>query len=249
MLLNCFYTEKCYNLLQEMAMRNLDYILTVSAHAFVGTSLDVLVDLEKLLDLKSSEPWSYRRLPTPTATFPAIINSEEEDGESDSLRTRDEGTKRPNFGTEGAQRSDGFLHSSDAAAEIVNKQIRNLRKKLQQIELLEEKQSKGQLLDDQQIAKLQMRSILESSLAELGAPVESVQTKACSAMDERESKKAASRKQRRKGKQKGSHKEEESSDIALDAETSSMKGFMDAEILDDTIKVQKGYSFISISLQ
>ncbi|KAL8039930.1 hypothetical protein ABFX02_10G068500 [Erythranthe guttata] len=229
---------------EEMAIRNLDYILTISANAFVSTSLDVLVHLEKILDLKSSEPWSCRRLPTPTATFPAIINSEEDDeGESELLRTRDNGKKRHIFKKEGAQRLDGFLQSNDTAMEGVNKQIRTLRKKLQQIELLEEKQSKGQLLDDQQIAKLRMRAGLESSLAELGAPVETVQVM------ELGSKTSASKKQRRKNKHKAGQKgEEEASDIAVDAETSTMKGFLDAvaEVPEDTIKEKDSVSVAAI---
>ncbi|KAL0346927.1 UNVERIFIED_CONTAM: Inhibitor of Bruton tyrosine kinase [Sesamum calycinum] len=138
----------------EIAIRNLDYILTVSAHDFAGTSLDILVDLEKQLDLKSSEPWSYRRLPTPTATFPAIINSEEEDGDTELLRMRDDGTKTPTSRKEGVQRLDGFLQSGDAAMEG-------------------------------QIAKLQKRSVLESSLAELGAPIETVQSKSSASVDEK----------------------------------------------------------------
>ncbi|KAK4414823.1 Inhibitor of Bruton tyrosine kinase [Sesamum alatum] len=222
---------------QEIAMRNLDYILTVSAHAFAGTSLDILVDLEKLLDLKSSEPWSHRRLPTPTATFPAIINSEEEDGDSELLRMRDDGTKTPTSRKEGVQRLDGFLQSGDAAMEGVDKKIRALRKKLQQIELLEEKQSKGHVLDDQQIAKLQQRSVLESSLAELGAPIETVQTKSSASVDEKWSKKVLSRKQRRKSKQKDAQKEEEEcSDFTIGDEPEIMKGFVDAEVTEDTNK-------------
>ncbi|KAL0410243.1 UNVERIFIED_CONTAM: RCC1 and BTB domain-containing protein 2 [Sesamum latifolium] len=219
---------------QEIAIRNLDYILTVSAHTFAGTSLDILVDLEKLLDLKSSEPWSYRRLPTPTATFPAIINSEEEDGDTELLRMRDDGTKTPTSRKEGVQRLDGFLQSGDAAIEGVDKKIRALRKKLQQIELLEEKQSKGHLLDDQQIAKLQKRSVLESSLAELGAPTETVQTKSSAPVDEKWSKKALSKKQRRKSKQKDAENEEECRDFPIGDEPDITKGFVDAEVTEDT---------------
>ncbi|GFP87497.1 inhibitor of bruton tyrosine kinase [Phtheirospermum japonicum] len=210
---------------EEIAIRNLDYILTVSAHSFIGTSLDILVDLEKQLDLKSSEPWSCRRLPTPTATFPAIINSEEDDDESELLRTRNGSTKSSTYKKDLVRRLDGFLQTNDPAIESVDKQIRALKKKLQQIELLEEKRSKGHLLDNQQIAKLQTRSILESSLAELGAPIETVQTKVCSSADERGSKRAVSKKQRRKSKHKAEQKDEESSDFAFDAETGSVKGF------------------------
>ncbi|KAL8483855.1 hypothetical protein ACS0TY_026516 [Phlomoides rotata] len=224
---------------EEIAIRNLDYILTVSTNAFAGTSLDTLADLEKLLDLKSSEPWSHRRLPTPTATFPAIINSEEEEGESEFLRSRDDGRKGQTLKEDGAHRLDGFLQSSDAALEDVNKQIRALRKKLQQIELLEEKQSKGHFLDDQQILKLQTRSVLENSLCELGAPVESVHTTACSAMDDRGSKKLTSRKQKKKSKQKAAQKKEGSSDFAISSEKGIVKGFPDAEVPEDTDKVQE----------
>ncbi|XP_051150279.1 uncharacterized protein LOC127264787 isoform X2 [Andrographis paniculata] len=223
---------------EEIAIRNLDYILTVAAHTFVGTSLDLLANLEKLLDLKSSESWSWRRLPTPTATFPPIINSEGEDDESELYRIRDVDTKQPTFQKVGAQRLDGFLQSNDMAMEGVNKQIRAFRKKLQQIELLEEKHSKGHVLDDQQIAKLQTRPALERSLAELGVPVESVPTKATSSVDEKGRKKAGSRKQRKKNKQKSAEEEEESHGVVIDAESSVSKCFSDAKVPDHINKVQ-----------
>ncbi|XP_047975718.1 uncharacterized protein LOC125218153 isoform X1 [Salvia hispanica] len=225
----------------EIVIRNLDYILAVSVQTFAGVSLDVLVDLEKLLDLKSSEPWSFRQLPTPTTKFPAILNSDdEENGEDDTLRIRDDGTQGLILCKEGAHRLDGFLQSDDAAVEGVHKRIRALRKKLQQIELLEEKQSKGHLLDDQQISKLVMRSALESSLAELGAPIETVHTKESSLVDERGSRKAESRKQRRKKKEKEARKEEGSSDLAIDSEPGNMKGVLDAEVHEEiNSKVQE----------
>lgn len=109
---------------------------------------------------------------------------------------------------------------------------------MQQIELLEEKQFKGQFLDDQQILKLQTRSFLEKSLLELGAPVESVHTTACSAVDERGSKKLTSRKQKRKNQQKAALKEEGSSDFAVGSEKGIVKGFPDSEVSEDTEKVQ-----------
>ena len=237
-------------MLQEIVIRNLDYILAVSVQTFAGVSLDVLVDLEKLLDLKSSEPWSFRQLPTPTTKFPAILNSDdEENGEDDTLRIRDDGTQGLILCKEGAHRLDGFLQSDDAAVEGVHKRIRALRKKLQQIELLEEKQSKGHLLDDQQISKLVMRSALESSLAELGAPIETVHTKESSLVDERGSRKAESRKQRRKKKEKEARKEEGSSDLAIDSEPGNMKGVLDAEVHEEiNSKVQVRYHYHLIAL-
>ncbi|KAJ0078500.1 hypothetical protein Patl1_22839 [Pistacia atlantica] len=94
---------------EDICIRNLDYILTVSSHAFSSASLDILANLEKLLDLRSSEPWCYRRLPTPTATFPVIINSEEEDSENEVLRTRNNNMKKSTFKKEGNTRLDSFL--------------------------------------------------------------------------------------------------------------------------------------------
>lgn len=187
-------------------MRNLDYIFSVSTHAVASASLDVLASLEGLLDQRSSEPWSYRRLPTPTATLPVIIDSEEDDNEIECQRTCDKPRKMSALKLEKVQRSDSFLQPKDDPDNEISKVVRAIRKKLQQIEMLETKQSKGHLLDDQQIAKLQSKSALESSLAELGVPVENSQSKESSSIlaeGKGSSKKGkSSRKQRRKGSSK-----------------------------------------------
>ncbi|CAI9097502.1 OLC1v1033941C1 [Oldenlandia corymbosa var. corymbosa] len=197
---------------EEMALRNLDYILAVSTQTFTNTSLDILLSLEKLLDLKSSEPWSHRRLPTPTATYPAIINSEEDDSENEFVRPRDSSLRTPPFQKEGPLRLDNFLQCGDGVKDELSKQVRALRKKLQQIEMLEDKLLKGHSLDDQQLKKIQSRGALESSLNELGVPMETVHSNASSSasMDGRSSKKGASRKQRRKTKQTAAGDEESS---------------------------------------
>lgn len=197
---------------EEIVIRNLDYVFTVSANSIASASLDILANLEKLLDLKSSEPWSHRRLPTPTATFPVIINSEEEDNETDISRTRDNQIKKKYYKpkNESGHRLDGILQFHDDPNQGISKQVRALRKKLQQIEVLEAKRSSGHILDNQQIAKLQMRLALESSLAELGVGDESTQSEGCSSSlsDGNASKKAeVSRKQRRKSKQKAAQVE------------------------------------------
>ncbi|KAI5411597.1 hypothetical protein KIW84_056606 [Lathyrus oleraceus] len=70
-----------------------------------------------------------------------------------------------------------FLQPKDDPDSEISKVVRAIRKKLQQIEMLETKQSKGHILDDQQMAKLQSKSALESSLSELGIPVETSQNK------------------------------------------------------------------------
>lgn len=187
--------------LQDIAIRNLDYIFTVSGHAVANTSLDVSVMLEKVWHMKSSEPWSYHRLPTPTAPFPAIIDSEEND-KIELLRIRGNCTSRPMLRQERDQRLDNFLQP-DEMKEGVLKQVRALRKKLQQIEMLEEKRFKGQILDDQQIAKLQTKSALEKSLAELGVPaLQSTVSSSVLADGKGSSKVDVPKKQSRKSKQK-----------------------------------------------
>lgn len=187
---------------EDIALRNLDYILTVSSQAFASLSAELLVDLENSLDSRSSESWSYRRLPTPTATIPVVINNEEDDGESEVLRTRD--SFNSYYSKDGGGRLDSFLQPKDDPNEGILKQIRALRKKLQQVEILEAKQSKGQVLDKQQIAKLKTRSELENSLAELGFPVETSQSKALSSIstDVKGNKRSDTKKQRKKSKQK-----------------------------------------------
>ncbi|KAI4350337.1 hypothetical protein L6164_004802 [Bauhinia variegata] len=186
---------------EDIVMRNLDYVFTVSSHAIASASPDVLANLEKSLDQRSSEPWSHRRFPTPTATFPAIVYSEEDDSEIEFQRTRDK-PKTSELKLEKDPRLDCFLQPKDPNL-VTSKVIRALRKKLQQIEMLEAKQSNGCVLDDQQVAKLQSKSALESSLAELGVPVEPSWTNELSSVlpDGKGSKKGKqSRKQRRKTK-------------------------------------------------
>lgn len=212
---------------EDIAIRNIDYILTVSSHAMSSTSLDVLVNLEKVLDARSSETWSHRRLPTPTATFPAIINSEEDDSESEFFSVRGYTTRKgPKI--EGDHRLDYFAEASNSPNQDIMKQVRTLRKKLQQIDMLEEKQSKGHALDDQQIAKVQTRIVVESCLAELGVPVEKVAERGSSpSVDGKGSKKAdVSKKQRRKSKHKVAM---DSSTSIMDVVSDSGKGFIDNE--------------------
>lgn len=230
--------------MQELAIRNLDYILTISSQAFACTSLDILANLEKLLDLKSSELWSYRRLPTPTATFPVVINSEEDDDESEVLRTRDNYMKKSPSKDEG-DRIDSFLQPKDDPNQGVVKQIRALRKKLQQIEMLELKQSKGQILDNQQIAKLKTRSALESSLAELGVSVETPQLKATSPVstDVKGNKRSDTRKQRRKSKQRVEQSEMVPGFFEGNIDTNSVKDF---SVVETTQTLKKKVSCLIV---
>ncbi|XVF56853.1 hypothetical protein PTKIN_Ptkin06aG0153600 [Pterospermum kingtungense] len=217
---------------EDIVIRNLDYILTVSSQSFASTSPDVLANLEKSLDLRSSESWSYHRLATPTATFPVIINSEEEDSESEVLRTRDNYKNKTPLENEG-DRLDSFLQPKDDPNQGISKQVRTLWKKLQQIEVLEVKQLGGCILDDQQIAKLQARPAIESSLAELGALVEKSHSKGpSSALPDCKGNKRTevARKQRRKSKNRVPQVEIVSGFSTSNIEPNSAKDFSDIEI-------------------
>ncbi|XP_010266637.1 PREDICTED: uncharacterized protein LOC104604113 [Nelumbo nucifera] len=215
---------------EDMVIRNLDYIFTVAAQTIASTSLDVLANLEKILDSRSSEPWSHRRLPIATATFPVIVNSEEEDNESECLKIRDNPAKsvlRVNF----PQHSDCFLESDNGANQAILKQIRALRKKLQQIEVLEAKRSNGHPLDAQQIAKLEMRPTLESLLSELGVPVKTQEKESSPVVLEGKgsNKVEVSRKQRRKSK-KVTQVEAAVGHCEAVLEPDPVKGFVDVEV-------------------
>ncbi|WOL15295.1 inhibitor of Bruton tyrosine kinase [Canna indica] len=213
---------------EEIAIRNLDYILTVSATAVASTPLQIMAKLEKLLDTRSSEPWSYRCLPTPTATFPAIIDSDEEDNRSGYFRHRDNGEKAPK--KHGDSGVDCFLQSTYITDQSVFKQIRAIKKKLQQIEILEAKKLNGYILDDQQIAKLQTRLSLESALAELGFPLEAESKMLTSALsDEKATTTEISRKQKRKSKQKVAQSENLTLTNEILEDQNSVKGSLDTK--------------------
>lgn len=216
--------------MQDIAIRNLDYIFAVSTAAVASTSLETLARLEKTMDARSSEPWCYRQLPTPTATFPAVINSEEDSENGGYLRLR-ENSEVPMLKIFGAERTDSFLQSSNTTDQAMFKQIRALRKKLQQIEMLEVKHSKGHLLDGQQIAKLQTRLALEDALAELGAPLETPAKGLSSVtLDGKGGKKLeTSRKQRRKNKQRATEVEALSGNQETLVDPILIKGFPDVK--------------------
>ncbi|KAJ7976408.1 ankyrin repeat family protein / regulator of chromosome condensation (RCC1) family protein [Quillaja saponaria] len=133
-----------------------------------------------------------------------------------------------------ATRLYSFLQPKNDPNQGISKTVRALRKKLQQIEMLEVKQSSGHLLDDQQIAKLQSKTALESSLAELGVPVETSKDKESSSVfpDGKGNKKdEPSRKQRRKNKLRGAQVGVRSNFSGTEVRSDHVKDFTDAEIL------------------
>lgn len=199
----------------------------------MNASPEILVNLEKLLDERSSEPWSQRRLPTMTATYPAVIDSDgEEDGAREFLKPRKCGkaASRPC----GISSDENFLRKDCTAEQAVSKQIRALRKKLQQIEILEAKQLAGHQLDSQQLAKLESRAALEGELAELGVPSE-----AYSRTESRTNRKPeVSKKQKRKNKQAA-----QSNTPSVKSESGQEIPIKDLqEVLPVNISVEKVYS-------
>lgn len=139
-------------------LHNLGYILSISSSVFGQLRPALLADLEKALDASSVQAWSHHRLPTPTATLPAVIDSEEEDcGVGERVRGVDHHGGCDN-------RSSDELVLPRVVDEDILRQLRAVRKKLQQIEALEMKLAKGHFLDDQQYAKLRTKQDLENSL-------------------------------------------------------------------------------------
>ncbi|CAN7052035.1 unnamed protein product [Brassica oleracea var. botrytis] len=227
---------------EDLVIRNLDFILTVSPQTIANTSPDVLANLEKLLDDRSSEPWSSRPLPTPTATFPVVIDSEEEESESDMLRTRDNHVmKHFSCVTEGSS----FLQPEDELAQRNSKEVRALRKKLQQIEILEAKLTRGQALDGQQIAKLQKKLDIESSLVELGI---SVEESPASPLDGKANKKADGlRKKKKKGKQRFAQVETlpEFGEVKVEIDAMQIK---ETEEASESIKPKDGNAMLDVTI-
>ncbi|KAJ3669927.1 hypothetical protein LUZ60_010251 [Juncus effusus] len=189
---------------EEIAIRNLDYIFTVAPTSIMNASSEILAKLERLLDEKSTESWSHRRLPTLTATHPPILDSDKEEDQNHtnkraSLRTKNNHLLRTT--------SDSFLKEDNIEEQQVMKQVRAIRKKLQQIEMLEKRRFDGEQLDEQQIKKVETRVLLEGELAELGFPYERVNaelTRNCSGSGKGSEKSDSGKKQRRKNKQKNS---------------------------------------------
>lgn len=128
------------------------------------------------------------------------------------------------------ERSGNFLQPVDDANQELGKQVRALRKKLQQIEILEAKMSNGHVLDDQQMAKLKKKSALENSLFELGVTVELTEATSSSSVEQDgkgEKKSGMSKKQRKKSKPKPNA--EPTGDCSSKVGSIPLKGSLDIE--------------------
>ncbi|KAL2643085.1 hypothetical protein R1flu_010672 [Riccia fluitans] len=158
---------------EELVLRNLDYVLTIAPVLFGHVRSALLAEVEKAWDDSSMQPWSHRRLPTPSATLPAVVDSEEEDNDP-HIDSRHRGGKRevslsPSLSDRTI--SEGFLRSTDENGEAISKQLRAVKKKLQQIEALELKLSRGHTLDDQQLAKLHTKREVKEAIVSLEAGI------------------------------------------------------------------------------
>ena len=157
----CFYNSLKFILsvgclVQELVLHNLDYLLAISPMTFTHVSPTLLADVEKALDATSSQSWSHRLLPTPTALFPAVVESEEDDTDSEIISRR----RSLSFFEPVKKGSEGIFHQESELDQAKAKQVRALKKKLQQIEALELKQFRGHKLDHQQEAKLLTKQTL-----------------------------------------------------------------------------------------
>lgn len=151
---------------EDLVLHNLDYLLTISPLAFAHVTSTLLAEVEKALDGMSSQPWSHRLLPTPTATFPAVVDSEEDECDTGFIsRMRCLSFSEPSSASADMKRaSEGFFHQGNELDQAVVKQLRALKKKLQQIEALELKQSRGHVLDHQQQAKLETKQAIKEAI-------------------------------------------------------------------------------------
>lgn len=230
--------------MQDIILCNLDFIFTLSTQAVASAVLVVLANLEKSLDLRSSESWSSRRLPTPTATFPVVISTDEEDGYNAPFRMRNSIGKCTvrNFAEE---KQGVFLQNNGSIDQTNVKQVRALRKKLQQIEILEAKQLSGKPLDSQQEAKLLSKENIQHALADLGFPVE---REVLTEKKENNKKTDISRKHRRKVKQRSTQVGNCPSDLETPTVISSIKGFPDISFSSIKEKVSVATKFFGPNL-
>lgn len=151
---------------EDLVLHNLDYVLTVSPTAFAHVTPTLLTDLEKALDATSSQPWSHRLLPTPTALFPAVVDSEEDECDSGLFSRMRSLSLTESSPSMEKRDSEGLFNQGSGIDQAIIKQLRALKKKLQQIEALELRQSRGHVLDHQQLAKLETKlSIRDAILA------------------------------------------------------------------------------------
>eukprot|EP00252_Welwitschia_mirabilis_P019140 TRINITY_DN4353_c0_g1_i1.p1 TRINITY_DN4353_c0_g1~~TRINITY_DN4353_c0_g1_i1.p1 ORF type:complete len:1124 (+),score=296.88 TRINITY_DN4353_c0_g1_i1:577-3948(+) len=204
---------------EDFVLHNLDYIITISPTALSSVSPLLLSKLEKSLDAKSSESWSHRHLPTQTATFPVVVDSEEDDIGVAVPRLCNNVSADITDGTADKKKpGDGFLLGKSAAEHNKAKQARAIKKKLQQIEMLELRQRRGHHLDEQQKAKLESKYLLLSRLSyletgerefsESNSITHSVDGKSIEEMGSRHRKKG-----KKKGKKTGSREEDVDSSI------------------------------------
>lgn len=164
---------------EDLVLHNLDYLLTISPMAFAHVAPVLLAEVEKALDASSSQPWSNRRLPTPTAVFPAVVDSEEDEYEAGYV-SRMRPLPFSSSISDVEKVTEGFLHQESEVDKAVVKQLRALRKKLQQIDELELQQARGHPLDDQQKTKLQKKQAIKDAIVALDSG------SACKASEEEE---------------------------------------------------------------
>lgn len=175
-----------------VAIANLDAVLLEARDSFEVLPEHLLAELEGLLhmrfelpppaqqqqsnDAEAAEPGAphwYTRRPT-AAVPPEDEGSTEQEGRRASLRSSPSkgahlsGLPSGSAASFGSERS--FKSEADATKDAAAfRQVRHLRKKLQQIEALEVRASEGEALNPQQAAKVAQRPQVVAALAALAA--------------------------------------------------------------------------------
>lgn len=124
-----------------------------------------------LLDLASRKPTAYRLVPDTSRAA-----GEELPGESSRLGSVPEGAfegpvlasaRAASYGAagEGEGALDGGAFCSSGEEEAASRKLlRNLRKKLQQIDKLEQAQAEGRCLDEQQVSKMSQKPTIQHAI-------------------------------------------------------------------------------------
>eukprot|EP00898_Chlorokybus_atmophyticus_P005171 jgi/Chlat1/5655/Chrsp37S00872 len=160
---------------QGLVLRNLDHVLLMVPHALRDVRPPLLAELEALM-AAGEHGWHHR--PRPVLAVPPPLSEMEEEAANQAAWHRSPHSEpdscdqqlKEEDDTPAAMMSDGL----DSDAVTVVRQARAVRKKLQQIAMLEAREAEGHQLDAQQRAKTRAKPALEAALQSLqqGTPLQ-----------------------------------------------------------------------------
>ncbi|GBG63273.1 hypothetical protein CBR_g37359 [Chara braunii] len=170
---------------EMLVLKNLDYVLSISAPMWGQARLSILADLERVLAdyTTASDKWLNRRVPKPSGVPLSSLVLDEDDagaecGPSSAMQSWAGALVSSDRSVSEWPQSQGaalaFLHQYDGTPNAISKQLRTVRRKLQQIEVLEIRQAKGMVLDAQQLEKVGRKDELLAELDYLEAGADPV---------------------------------------------------------------------------